>query len=356
MKKIAYNFSQNQMLFIGIDVHLRSWHVCIRSQFKEVKSFTMDPNPYQLHQYLQRHFGDIPCLICYEAGCTGFTAYRTFKVLGYNCLVIHPADVPSTHKEKLQKSDPIDCRKLARELEKGSLSPIYIPSEAAEAFKHFIRYRGTLVKDLTRTKNRIKQFLIIQGKTIPIAYQSRYWSRKLFCWLTSIRFAHVVSNIQWQSLLRTYETQQSQLADLVKEINIFIASHPQLSELYWRVRSAPGIGFVSAITIIAEVDQMSRFPEGGKFTSYAGLIPTIQGSGSRQVQKGLTPRCNRRLRKVFIEAAWTAIRKDPGLHKRFYSYRQRMHSNKAITAIARHLALRVRSTWLKGENYQLEVA
>ena len=117
---------KNQTVFVGIDVHKKQWTVTIRHCGLAQKTFSMDPEPEKLADYLKRNYPDAEYRSVYEAGFCGFEAHRALCKLGVQNIVINPADVPTSGKEREKKNDSCDSRKLARELENGSLEPIYI--------------------------------------------------------------------------------------------------------------------------------------------------------------------------------------------------------------------------------------
>ena len=157
----------NQVFYIGIDVHLKSWTVTIRTAGSEIKTFKMDPVPEQLAAYLRKNFPDGTYMTVYEAGFCGFWIHHKLIELGIANIVTHAADVPTTQKEKQQKSDPRDSRKLARELECNNLKPIYVFSLEDHTLKSLCRLRESLGKDLTAIKNRICSYIHLFGKAIP---------------------------------------------------------------------------------------------------------------------------------------------------------------------------------------------
>ena len=89
----------------------------------------MDPSPEQLSNYMNHNYPGGTYTSAYEAGFSGFWIHRRLEQLGFNNMVVHAADIPTTHKEKTRKTDKIDSRKIARELESNSLNGIYIPNE-----------------------------------------------------------------------------------------------------------------------------------------------------------------------------------------------------------------------------------
>ena len=128
-----------QTIYTGLDVHKKSWFVSIHTADFEHKTFSQPPEPKKLVDYLRRTFPGATYKCAYEAGYCGFWIYHALKKENIECIVINPADVPTTHKEKDQKRDPVDSRKLARELENGSLKGIYIPTEQQQAARSLSR-------------------------------------------------------------------------------------------------------------------------------------------------------------------------------------------------------------------------
>jgi len=116
-------------IYVGFDAHLKSWQVTILTQNMSHKTFTMPPNPNVLSAYLKNNFPNANYYSAYEAGFCGLWAHYQLTNLGINNIVVNPADVPSTQKDKIQKEDKRDSRKIARSLRNGELNAIYIPNK-----------------------------------------------------------------------------------------------------------------------------------------------------------------------------------------------------------------------------------
>ena len=121
---------ENQVFYIGIDVHKRSWTVTIRTNNMFLKTFSMNPSPEELAKHLKKNYPDGIYKSTYEAGFCGFWIHKQLTELGIDNIVIHAADVPTTHKEKITKTDKVDSKKLAKELEHQNLNGIYIPNNS----------------------------------------------------------------------------------------------------------------------------------------------------------------------------------------------------------------------------------
>lgn len=161
MKRVQSNeldFS-GQNIYVGIDVHLKSWSVAILSEHSVLKRFSQSSEPEALHKYLVSNYPGANYFSVYEAGFCGFWIHERLTDLGIANIVVNPADVPTMSKEKLRKTDSVDCNKLARELRSGSLVGIYVPGVETLELRSLIRMRNLIVKDSTRAKNRIKSLL-----------------------------------------------------------------------------------------------------------------------------------------------------------------------------------------------------
>lgn len=117
---------KGQNIYIGIDVHLKSWSVSVLSEHSVLKRFSQSPSPESLHKFLTTHYPGADYHSVYEAGFSGFWIHEKLVTLGINNIVVNPADVPTMSKEKLRKTDAVDCGKLARELRSGTLKGIMI--------------------------------------------------------------------------------------------------------------------------------------------------------------------------------------------------------------------------------------
>ena len=117
---------KEKKIYIGIDVHKTSWKVTIMLDEITHKTFSQDPNSRILAEYLQRNFPGGTYLSAYEAGFCGFSVHRALLNEGTNNIVVNPADIPVTDKEKRQKEDKRDSRKIARGLRNSELVAIHV--------------------------------------------------------------------------------------------------------------------------------------------------------------------------------------------------------------------------------------
>lgn len=329
-----------QHIYVGIDVHLKSWMVSIYSDEFELKSFSQPPDALKLANYLKQHYPNATFHLAYEAGFCGFWIHRAFKEQGIECIVIHAGDVPSSDKEHKRKTDGVDSRKIARGLKNNELNSIFVPGEQQEADRMLIRGRGKGVKDLTSIKNRIKAFLKIYGINIPENFTAGNWTNSFTEWLNQLSFIEPSSKL----LLQNYVQQANFLIAQRKQVDEQIQTLAKTSHYANNVKlltTIPAIGLLTAMTFLTEIGEINRFKNTDHLCSYCGLAPDCRNSGQTERIMGITRRGNAILKTILIECSWMAIRKDPALLLYYKQLLPRMNGNKAIVKVARKLLNRM---------------
>jgi transposase len=339
IKKLDFT---GQNIYTGIDVHKKGWKVSIYSDELHHKTFSQDPSPKELYDYLCRNFPNATYHTVYEAGLCGFWIHDRFKEFGINSIVTNPADVPTNDKERRRKTDRVDCNKLARHLRSNELDAIYAPNQIALEDRLLVRKRKTLVADLTRYKNRIKSDLCFFGIEIPEQFTSNqsHWSKRFIRWLEALEFERWTGTYSLQILLRQAKTLREDLLDANRKIRV-LAMEQKYENRVKILMTLPGIGLTTAMMILTEIDDIHRFANREKLRSYVGLTPSSHSSGDSDRHGEMIHRGNKFLRPAMIESAWTAARTDPGLHMDYVNFCKRMKGNKAIIRIATKLLDRV---------------
>ena len=162
-----------QDFHVGLDVHKQSWYVTIRSLGIEVGHFTQKPDAAVLQGYLHRNFPGGVYHSAYEAGFCGTGAHEQLCKAGIDNIIAHAADVPSTDKQKKNKTDLHDSRAIAGHLERGNLHGIYVLSQEQQELRSLFRLRECQVMDTTRANNRLKSFLMYYSINIPETVSKR---------------------------------------------------------------------------------------------------------------------------------------------------------------------------------------
>jgi transposase len=333
------SFSEEN-IYIGIDVHKKSWSITILTDYLEHKTYNQSPDTRVLTSYLERNFPGGNYLSCYEAGFSGFWLHRQLEECGIKNIVINAADVPSSNKDSQTKTDHVDSRKLAKALRAKMLTGIFIPERKDQERRSLSRYRLILMRDLRRSKTRIKSLLQYYGIHIPEALDNGSWSNAFVLWLKTIKMEQVSGDYCLDILIRNYEFNYGQILEVGKKLRSIFREEEK--EMYNLLKSIPGIGPITAIALISELGPTDRFRKTSQLASFVGLTPRLNNSGERERTSGITYRSNKYLRSLIIEASWMAIRKDPALMKYYMGLRSRMIGQKAIVKVARKLLNRIR--------------
>jgi transposase len=352
MPKIKQLDFEGQTIFCGIDVHKKSWRVNIRCEEFELEDYSQDPSEELLVKHLEKRYPGATYQAAYEAGFSGFGIQRSLKSSGISCIVVNPADVPLTDKDKKRKSDRIDARKLSHHLAGNMLRSVYVPSIRMEHARALVRQRIRLVSDQTRCKNKIWGFLMFHGLKLQMDKPNDYWSRRF---VESLKTLPGLTPLLRQVLdtgLEEYLLIRKLVGDMTKQIRV-LSTQKSFASLQDLIQGIPGIGLLNSMVIITELQDMKRFKTLDKLCSYAGIVPDTASSADRTIVKGITHRSNHYLRPALVESSWILIRKDPAMLHLYKKYCRRMVPNKAIIKIARHLLSRIRYVWTNRIEYEI---
>jgi transposase len=336
-------------IFIGMDVHKKSWKIHFICDGVEYKPIMTNSTPTELIKFLQRNFPNGNYHSAYEAGYSGYWIHESLEKEGIKSMIVHPPDIPVSQRDLEQKTDKRDSRKLARMLSAGQLEGIYTPDKEVQEYRQFMRFRQRLVRDRTRLKNRIKGVLSFIGVNIEDK-EIKNWTKKYIAKLRKIEFKTVSGKYSFDILIGQYET----LASLIKQYDKRIrelSKADKYKEDVELLRTMPGIDTLSAMILLTEIVEINRFTELEDLVSYFGLLPTEHSSGERQRNGRMSKRGNKFLKYIITEISWTAISKDPELARSYMEYKKRMPPQKAIIKIGRKVLSRIRHILEKREKY-----
>lgn len=355
--KVNQKLFEGQSIYVGIDCHKKNWKVTVLGERYEHKTISQDPNPDILASYLKRNFPGANYHAVYEAGFNGFVTCRKLREADINCSVIHPADVPTNQKEKLQKTDPTDSRKLARTLRSQEFTPIHVPDPILEADRALVRQRFRIMKKVTSMKNQVRSLLFQFDINIPDRFtsaQTRHWSGVYIKWLKelSINLASLKQTLD--NYIRIGEILRKELLLINKQVRN-LSQSDRYRDNYNLLITCPGVGLMTAITFLVQIGDIRRFTTLDDLCAYVGFFPTMHGSGPKMQIGEMVKRGRKELKVMVIEAAWEAVRHDPAMMARFNQLSLRMNKNKAIVRIARKLVSRMRSMLLNQTVYQLGI-
>lgn len=321
--------------YCGIDVHKKNWTVTIQTDELKLKTFSQDADPGQIVRYLKKNYPGGNYIAGYEAGYFGYGLQRTLESMGVSCLVLHPADIPTSDKDKEQKRDPRDSRKIANAIKNHEVSSIWVPPISLEQDRQLLRIRTKLSSDTTRIKNRIKAFLQLHGIDYPesFSHPASHWSGRFIQWLDTIELRESTGTEALRSLVRCLRFQRSEVLTVSKKIRQLAFSQTYYKQ-YSQLIKKSGIGIITAMTILTETGDIRRFRTVDSFRSFMGIVPRAHDSGDKERPGRITKRANSHLRSLLVEVTWMAIRYNPFYLNTYQSYKKRMKGNKALIRTA----------------------
>ena len=331
-------------VYVGIDVHQRTYTVWVQVEQEKAKKWTMTASPLQLGEQLRKYFSGGRIHTVYEAGFSGYGLHRELKRQGIDSIVVHPASVEVAAHNRV-KTDKRDAQKLATQLEAGRLNGIRIPSPEQEHRRLLSRTRSQLVKNRARIKTQIRMKAHQFGLIDPDERRemSLRWVDDLLAKEISLEFTLVI-----RALVAVWKSMNEQIRTLERQLHHQANADPTEATY----RSAPAVGPISARVLANELGDMSQFKNERQLFSYTGLTPSEHSSGDTVRKGSITKQGNAHLRGILIEIAWRARAKDPDLARHYDQLSTRMGGKRAIVAIARKLIGRIRAAFRKGELYQ----
>ena len=289
---------KDEDIYVGIDTHKKNWRVALYHKHTSLKVFTQEPIPEQLIRYLKKIYPGAKFHCAYEAGFCGFWIQKKLdKEEGIDCIVVNPADVPTSHKEKEFKTDPRDCRKIAKSLLSGLLEPIYIPTDEGLESRNIVRLYHDMSKNYTRYKNKVKALLNFYGIKYPEEFidTNNHWSKNFYNWLLSIKLKSVNGTWTIQTYVQECLKAKEMKRVATNQVRILSKTEPyQKLSIY--LRSINGIGLITSMKILTEIEDINRFKNLDQLCSYIGIIPSTNSSGEKDSIGEITRRGNKFLK------------------------------------------------------------
>jgi transposase len=291
------------VLYVGLDVHKMSMDVAIA-----------EPGTAGQTRYYGRIGGDLEALdrvtrklkaqgaelrFAYEAGPCGYQVYRHLTAQGHSCLVAAPALIPRRPGDRL-KNDRRDALTLARLFRAGELTPVKVPDADDEAMRDLSRAREDAISVERRAKQRTGALLLRHGRRYP---GKTTWGRGHWRWLLQQVMEHPAQQIVLQEYLDAVREASARVQRLTGQIRELIPQWRR-GPLVAAYQALRGVSLIVAVTVVAEVGDLSRFNNPKELMAYLGLVPSEHSSGATVRRGRITKTGNGHARRVLVEAAW----------------------------------------------------
>jgi transposase len=295
--------SQSSTLFVGMDVHKDSIAVAYVAQDHGAEVTYLGAfgtRQCDIDHLIRKMQSKAKHLIfVYEAGPCGYWLYRYLSNRGYDCWVVAPSLIPRKPGDRV-KTDRRDAVQLARLARSGDLTAVYIPTVEDEAMRDLTRAREDAIGDLKDAKLRLKAFLLRHD----IRYTGRAnWGAAHLRWLSEVVCPTPAQPIVFQEYVRAVNEHSERLQRLEQALQDHVKAW-RLYPVVEALQALRGVQFTVAVTLVAEMGDLTRFESPRELMKYLGLIPSEYSSGEHRRQGAITKAGNTHARRVLVEGAW----------------------------------------------------
>ena len=289
------------VLYVGLDVHKETIAVAVaepgRGSARYWGEIAHTPKAIsKLVARLSRETSGEVMLFCYEAGPCGYGLYRRLLSLGQDCEVV------AAPKSERIKTDRRDALQLARLLRAGELRRVWVPDQEQEAMRDLSRCREDFKGQQQKARQQLNGFVLRHGHHWPRG--KTRWTSAHFNWLESLRLAHPAQQVVLQEYIEAVRAATVRVEDITRQL---MAAIPQwsLAPVVLSLVALRGIDRLAAVTLLAELGDISRFDSPSQLMGYLGLVPGEHSSGARRRQGGITGAGNGHARRMLVESAWS---------------------------------------------------
>lgn len=303
--------------YVGLDTHKDTIAVSVAGgDGGKVRYFGEIANtPAAVRKLLKRLSPDGEVVsYCYEAGPCGYGLYRQISEAGHGCAVVAPSLIPTRPGDRV-KTDRRDSGSLAGLHRAGELTPVWVPGEEQEAMRDLTRAREDMKQLERQSRQRLNAFLLRHGRRYT---GKSKWTQAYWRWLEGLRFSQPVQQLVLQEYSDSVRQLQSRVSDLEAEMARALPTWER-APVVEALMALRGCRLITAMTVVAELGDISRFDSPRQLMAFLGLVPSEDSSGPRRRRGGITKTGNGHVRRVLIEAAWTyrfAAKKSAPLQRR----------------------------------------
>jgi transposase len=327
-KKVTKSNSDGRIsnMYIGMDLHKKYLQVAVVDEKgKVMKNSKIDNDLDEIGKF----FNDVnnqDAKVVMESSGVWYNIYEYLSEQKHLDVVLsNPIKTKAIATAKI-KTDKLDALKLADLLRGGYIAECYIPDKKTMGLRELVRHRLALVKTRTRMKNKIHGIILMKGVRITGIHP---FTRK------HIEKLKEIKDYRIDGYLRMIESLDSEINDVSRKIKTCVSEN-DIAKLLMTI---PGIGYYSALLIVSEIGDITRFPDSHHLCSYAGLVPSTHSSGGITYHGSITKIGSRYLRWVMVECVRAHIRnyKNTSITK-FYERLAKIKGNsKAVVAAASKL-------------------
>ena len=317
-------------MFVGMDLHKNYLQIAVMNEKgKVLENSRINNNLKQVGRFFDENIkkSNEKVRVVMESSSVWYNIYSYLSEEKHlNVVLSNPVKTRAIASAKI-KTDKLDAAKLANLLRGGYIAECYVPDRRIMDLRELVRHRAALVRMRTKLKNKIHSIVLMKGIQI---------SRK-HCSFTHLYNEELkeLNDYRINGYLHLIESLDSEIKDVSKKI-LMLAKEDEMASLLMTI---PGVGYYSALLIVSEIGDITRFPDSYHLCSYAGLVPSTHSSGGITYHGSITKRGSKYLRWIMLECVHVHIRTNKNSNiTRFYTRLAKIKgSSKAAVAAASKL-------------------
>jgi len=291
-------------MYIGMDVHKEDNVIALADgrrggEIREYGRISNDSHSLEkMVRKLKKAHPDTELHFVYEAGPCGFPIYRRLTQLKLDCIVVAPSMIPKKSGDRV-KTDRRDAISLARLHRAGELTEICVPDAEDESIRDMCRARTDARKCVSAWKQRLKSFLLRNG----YKYKGQAnWSIAHRRYLRELVLPYRAHKMVLEEHLMAIDQGVERVARFSDQIDMLILNWKWLPVVD-ALMCMRGISTLTAVVIVSELGDLSRFDHPRQLMAYLGLVSSENSSGSRRRQGSITKAGNTHARYFLVESA-----------------------------------------------------
>jgi transposase len=316
--------------FVGLDLHRHDVMVGAVNAHQDIVLTPQRVTLRQFAQWASRHLRPTD-QVAVEATTNTWVLYDLIEPYVAKVIVAHPQQVRLIASAKV-KHDQRDALILAHLLSANLLPEVWVPPPHVRQLRSLIVHRHHLTTQRRMAKNRLRGVLFRFNLPAPLGDVASPDHR---AWWQTLSL-NPVERLRVQHDLDTFDHLAGQITDVDSSLAQLSICIPWSEDVPFLLQM-PGIGLVSAMTILSAIGDIARFPTPKQWVGYAGLGAGIRSSGQTSRPGPITKSGRGELRTTLIQVAWAAARYSPYWRDCFNRLAPHKGAQKAITIIARKI-------------------
>jgi transposase len=333
--------------YAGLDVSMNTTFICIvNEKGKIVKELEAVSTPESIDSFLSGTGLEIE-KVGLESGCLTHYLKKGLKKKGYEVIGMESHKMAAILATIINKTDKNDARGIAEALRVGHYKECVHRSDEAVEIRTILHGRRTAVEGRTHAITSVKGHLKVYGIKLGKG-SGKSFREKVEGAIAGLnpRVQKVI--ISLLNILDTIEEEIKELDRIVKDIG-------KEDERVKLLQTIDGVGPITALAFVAEVDDPKRFEDSKDVAAYVGLTPTQYSSGETQRYGGISKNGSKHTRCLLVEAATSLLTRCKVWSKlKAWGLKlmKRIGKKKAIIAVGRKLAVTMHRMLITGKPFE----